>query len=85
MDPIFLKKEEVITIDLHDMILDEARYYLEKTVEEAPEYIKEIEVIHGYHKGKKILEMVRKEFKHKRVKRKYVTFNNGITRLVLKE
>ena len=85
MDPMFLKEDEVITIDLHDMILDEARYFLEKAVDEAPDYVKEIEVIHGYHKGRKILEMVRKEFKHKRVKRKYVTLNNGITRLVLKE
>ncbi len=85
MDDIFLKPEEILIVDLHEMTVAEARYYLEKELNTAPEYIKVVEVIHGFHKGKAILEMVRKEFKHVRIKRKYLTLNRGITRFELKD
>lgn len=85
MDDIFLKPEEIITIDLHEMTVAEAQYYLEKELDIAPEYVKVVEVVHGFHKGKAILNMVRKEFKHPRIKRKYLSFNSGVTRFELNE
>jgi DNA-nicking Smr family endonuclease len=85
MDDIFLKPEEILEIDLHEMTVAEARYYLEKELDTAPEYIKVVEVVHGFHKGRAILNMVRKEFKHPRIKRKYLSFNSGITRFELNE
>lgn len=85
MDEILLKPEEKVTIDLHEMTVAEAEYYLEKELDTMPEYVKVVEVVHGFHKGRAILNMVRKEFKHSRIKRKYLGFNGGITKFELKE
>lgn len=85
MDDIFLKPEEILVVDLHEMTVAEAAYYLEKELDTAPEYVKVVEVVHGFHKGRAILNMVRKEFKHPRIEKKYLGFNSGITRLELKK
>lgn len=85
MDDMFLKPEEILIVDLHEMHVAEAAYYLEKAIDTAPEYIKVVEVVHGFHKGKAILNMVRKEFKHPRIERKYLVLNAGITRFELKK
>ena len=85
MDDMFLKPEEILVVDLHEMYVAEAAYYLEKALDTAPEYVKVIEVVHGFHKGKAILNMVRKEFKHPRIERKYLVLNGGITRFELKK
>lgn len=85
MNDIFLKPEEKLVIDLHEMTVAEAAYYLEKEIDTAPEYVKVIEIIHGFHKGNAILNMVRKEFKHPRIERKYLGLNAGITKFELKK
>lgn len=85
MDDIFLKPEEILVVDLHEMTVAEAEYYLEKELDTAPEYVKVVEVVHGFHKGRAILNMVRNEFKHPRIERKYLSLNSGITRLELKK
>ena len=85
MDDMFLKPEEILVVDLHEMTVAEAAYYLEKELNTAPEYVKIVEVIHGFHKGRAILEMVRKEFKHPRIARKYIGLNGGTTKLELKK
>ena len=54
----FVTEEERVTIDLHDMELLEATYHLEKLFETLPKDIKEVIVIHGYHKGQVLLNMV---------------------------
>ena len=62
----------------------EAKVYLELEVTRALENIKEIHVIHGYKKGRALLNMVRKDFKHERVKNMRLTFFNlGMTILEL--
>lgn len=83
MDEIFLKPEEILVIDLHEMTVAEAKYYLEKELDTAPENVKIVEVIHGFHKGRAILNMVRKDFNHPRIKRKYLGFNSGTTKFEL--
>lgn len=85
MDDIFLKPDEILIIDLHEMTVAEAEYYLEKELDIAPEYVKVVEVIHGFHKGRAILNMVRKEFKHPRIERKYLSLNGGVTKFELKK
>ena len=77
----FVTEEERVTIDLHDMELLEATYHLEKLFETLPQDIKEVIVIHGYHKGQVLLNMVRKDFKHPRIKKKVIPLNKGITLL----
>lgn len=84
IDDIFITDEERIIVDLHDMEKEEARFYLERTIDTAEPKIKEIVVIHGYRKGQVILNMVRKEFNHKRIKRKVIPYNKGITLIFLK-
>ena len=85
LDDMFITNEERIVLDLHDMQEDEARFYLEKTIDTASYKIKEIVVVHGYRKGQTILNMVRKEFKHKRIEKKVIPFNKGITLIYLKQ
>jgi len=76
---IFIPKEQRVEINLHDMQVLEAEYYLDKFISTLPEDIKEVTVVHGYKKGQAILNMVRKEFKHKRIKSKVIPYNRGTT------
>lgn len=85
LDDMFITDEERIIIDLHDMERNEAEFYLEKAIDTAEPKIKEIVVIHGYRQGQVILNMVRKEFKHKRIEKKVIPFNKGITLIYLKQ
>ena len=70
MDDMFISETDKIVVDLHNMQEQEARYYLERAIDTAEENIKEIVVIHGYRQGQVILNMVRKEFNHKRIEKK---------------
>lgn len=81
---MFITEEERIVIDLHDMQEQEARFYLERAIDTAEEKIKEIVVVHGYRKGQVILNMVRREFRHKRIEKKVIPYNKGITLIYLK-
>ncbi len=85
LEDMFIPDDEKIIIDLHDLQEDEARFYLEKAIDTAEDKIKEIVVIHGYRKGQAILKMVRNEFKHKRIERKEIPYNKGITLIYLKQ
>ncbi|MBQ9624843.1 MAG: Smr/MutS family protein [Clostridia bacterium] len=64
-------------IDLHGMDVLEAKGYLKDIIEFCDE--KELVVIHGGNNGNKIKQMVQRDFKHKRVKRKIKSLNQGIT------
>lgn len=79
LDDLLIPKDKQVTIDLHNMELAEAIYYLDKLFETLPDDILEIVVIHGYRKGQVLLNMVRKEFKHPRIKQKVIPLNKGIT------
>lgn len=78
------KESEVMTVDLHEMRVSEAKTWLQAKVSHAPKEIKEIVVVHGYHGGTALMNMVRKSFQHPRVKQKIVGFNLGTTILILK-
>ena len=83
-DDFLIAEDEKLKVDLHDMQVDEARFYLEQAIEKAEYKIKMIEVVHGYRKGQAILNMVRYEYKHKRIEKKVIPFNKGITLIFLK-
>ena len=51
----------------------------DKLFETVPDDILEVVVIHGYRKGQVLLNMVRKDFKHPRIKQKVIPLNKGIT------
>lgn len=85
IEDMFIPEDERIVIDLHDMQEQEAKFYLEKAIDTAEEKIKEIVVIHGYRQGQVILNMVRREFSHKRIEKKVIPYNKGITLIYLKQ
>ena len=81
---MLVAREEILEVDLHDMQVLEAQAYLELEIDRAMPEIKEVHVIHGYKKGRLILDMVRRDFKHKRViGKRVVSFNAGMTVLEL--
>lgn len=77
------KEHEILTVDIHNMEKSEAKYYLERLIVNIHSDIKEIVVIHGYHRGTSLLTMVRMELKNKRIKRKFLSLNQGVTSLIL--
>lgn len=79
LDDLLIPEDKRITIDLHNMELLEAEYYLNKLFETLSDDILEVVVIHGYRKGQVLLNMVRKNFNHPRIKQKVIPFNKGIT------
>lgn len=79
LDDLLIPDDKRVVIDLHNMELLEARYYLDKLFETLPDDILEVVVIHGYRKGQTLLNMVRKDFKHPKIKKKVIPFNKGIT------
>lgn len=83
-EDFLIPEENKLEIDLHDMQVAEAEYYLDKFITTAPENIQEIIVVHGYKKGQALLNMVRNNFKHNRIKEKVIPYNKGITLLLLK-
>lgn len=71
------------TIDLHGITLDEARHELEIELKLISNNIWRIVVIHGYKNGTTIRDMIRKNFRHKRVKKVNVDLNPGVSILEL--
>ena len=72
-----------VEIDIHNMRRDEAKRYLEHFLSTANGNVKEVVVIHGYASGTVLQQMVRKNLKHRRIKRKELSLNPGITTLIL--
>ena len=78
-----VEKETVMTIDLHRLTVKEAFEVLDSTIKYAPKGTREIVVIHGYHSGTALLNLVRNEYRNRKVKRQYLGLNQGITTLII--
>lgn len=74
-----------ITINLHDMPLTQAQREMNRLLKTCPKNTDEIEVIHGYHNGDRILRYIRSELKHPRINKKILGLNNGVTIIELKK
>jgi len=72
-------------VDLHNMSLIEARSYLKTYLNNLPKEVDEIDVIHGFHSGSHLQKLVRKDFGHKRIERKILGLNNGLTTFMIKK
>lgn len=77
--------KDIISINLHSMNYSDAKYYLERLLVNADNNIKEIEVIHGYRNGDALMQLVRNNLKSKRIKRRVISMNPGVTNLLLWE
>lgn len=75
----------VVEIDLHGMSVQEAKKALERLLCSCGDGIQEIQVIHGSNGGTALQNMVRTGLKHKRIARRHLTMNPGVTVLVLRE
>ena len=74
-----------ITTNLHDMPLIQAQREMNRLLKTCPKDTDEIEVIHGYHNGDRILRYIRFELKNPRISRKILGLNNGVTLIELKK
>lgn len=74
-----------IEADIHGMRAAEAKKQLELLLSRADKNIREIVVIHGYHGGQVLQDMVRVQLKHPRIKQKQLSLNSGQTILLLND
>ena len=70
-----------IEVDIHGMTVSEAKRELEKLLNSCDNSVKEIDVIHGYTGGQALLNLVRKDLKHKRIVSRMLSLNQGVTTL----
>ena len=73
------------TVDIHSMHAREARFRLDMLLDNAPEEVKEIIVIHGYSHGQVLKNMVRNELTSTRVKTIRASYNAGQTVIELRK
>ena len=73
-----------ITIDIHGETRQSGRTLLENKLKSLPKDAREVIVIHGYHQGNTLQQMVR-SFKHPMVERKILGLNQGETIFLIKK
>ena len=79
-------KAGTITIDLHGMTVYQAQVAIDAALRRAGRSTYRIELIHGYHSGNSLRDMIRKTYaKHPKVLRLELGMNMGATDLVLRE
>lgn len=73
-----------LEIDLHNLTAAEAKIELDRCLNSAPKGKVTVFVIHGSNRGSVLQKMVRTAYKHKRIERKILGLNQGVTELILK-
>ena len=75
-----------VTIDLHGMGCYQAQIAVDGALRRAKRDTYRIELVHGYHGGSALRDMVRRTYKnHPKVRRIDIGLNPGVTELVLRE
>lgn len=69
------------TIDVHGMTVDQAKREIERFIAACEPSVKEVMVIHGFHRGDALRQMIQSPtgIRSKRIKRKRLTMNRGET------
>lgn len=76
----------VIEIDIHGMQRKQAKIYIDSILKKVGKNVFRIEIIHGFHGGSALRDMVRSTYKNNpKVKRIELGLNNGATTLILRE
>lgn len=76
----------IVTIDLHGLFQDEAIKVIDKALKEADGGTYRIKLIHGYHRGTSLKDMIMDEYRYdSKVLRIEPGDNMGTTILVLRE
>ena len=75
-----------IRLDIHGMTCTQAQAAIDAALRRAGGSVYRLEVVHGYHGGTQLREMVRRVYaRHPRVSRLEVGLNQGATELVRRE
>ena len=76
----------IVELDLHGMNTYQAKITVDSQLKRAKAGVYRIRLIHGYHGGTALRDMIRKEYAHRSgVLRTEVGLNQGETDLVLRE
>jgi hypothetical protein len=81
---IFVPQDEILRMDLHGMIKEEVNMELTRILDNIPPHIKALDLVHGFNRGEILLKFVRREFKHKNIKKIELDGNEGHTYYMLK-
>lgn len=73
-----------IEIDLHGQTVESARKMLTTTLKNLPADVREVNVVHGYHGGNALQNMVR-NYKNAKIERKFLGLNQGSTTFMIKK
>lgn len=75
----------IVEIDIHGMNQFQAKTLINSTLKKANSSVYMIRIIHGYHGGTALRNMIRREYRsHPRILRVELSMNPGITELVLR-
>lgn len=72
-----------IEIDLHGHTVESARNFITYTLKNIPKDVREVSVIHGYHGGTALRNMV-SNYKNSKIERKILGLNQGVTIFIIK-
>ncbi len=76
----------IVEIDIHGMNKYQAKTFIESRLKKAEKSVYRLRIIHGYHSGTELRDMVRKELgTNKKVLRIEMGLNPGETDLILRE
>lgn len=76
----------ILELDIHGMTKFQAKVCIDSQLRKAKSDIYRIRVIHGYHTGTELKDMVHKSYRsHPKVIRIEIGLNLGITELVLRD
>ena len=75
-----------IRLDIHGMTCTQAQAAIDAALRRAGGSVYRLEVVHGYHGGTQLRDMVRRVYgRHPKVRRLELGLNQGSTTLVLQE
>lgn len=75
----------IIEIDVHGMNQFQAKIAINAALKRASQGTYMIRIIHGYHGGTSLRDMIRKEYRsHPKILRVELTMNAGVTELILR-
>lgn len=81
-----MKNEAIIELDVHGMNAFQAKIYIESQLKRAGSGVYRLRIIHGFHRGTTLQQMIRKEFKsHPKVIGIEIGLNQGETDLILRK
>lgn len=75
----------IITVDLHGKNRYQAKIALDAALRRADGSVYRVRVVHGFHNGTALREMIAEEYAHHPQVRRLLSVGDGVTELVLRE